>query len=792
MMKKNFLLLLILLLFVASTLLNVNTTWVSAVEYPAIYIDPATTVDPTLIPGSTYTISIYTDYNGTDIWGWAFTLTYNPDILQGVKVANGDLITTAKHPKATFIPGTINNTAGTLWAMAAFFFTKPPAPLTSGPGTLANVTFTVVGYGVSNITLGELTLLQGYYDGGYGELYDIINGQTMPDHLGHGYFDNRGAPEVHDVAVVEVTAAPNETIAGKNVTISLKLRNEGTENESVNVIVSYDTTVVYTVPAPIMLRSGTSETISFSWDTPTVTENTTYTITANATIKMDEHPDDNTGTTQIKLVARHDISVKDGLEAPLTAIVGENVTINVTFENQGSFDENVTVTVRYVSGVIGTKNFTLNALTSNTVSFTWNTTDLAPDTYKITAEATIKTDEHPNDNTEYCYIKLTEGHDVTVKYILAPTTVYVGDLVTIRVVVRNNGGYNETFKVKIRVSNGTKVIETQTRNVTLLLTHPEEHLFFNWTTTDVAPGSYTITAEAILLDGDVNPNDNIRTSPPIVLKPLPGTIIGTVTDASTDLPIAEANVTAGDYTNTTDAEGHYMITDVPPGDYNITASASNYHSNSTSETVISGETITVNFELTPLPGAIAGTVTDALTGDPIEGADVTANGYSGTTDTEGHYTIQLPPRTYTVTVSATKYVSQSKPATVTANTTRTIDFALTLLNGTISGTVTDSSTDDPIAGATVTANGISVSTGTDGTYSIELPPGTYNVTVSANGYKDSSQTNITVVAEETTPLDFELTPIQPLNILLYAGVAATAIIIIAAIAVYVLKFRKPT
>ncbi len=193
-------------------------------------------------------------------------------------------------------------------------------------------------------------------------------------------------------------------------------------------------------------------------------------------------------------------------------------------------------------------------------------------------------------------------------------------------------------------------------------------------------------------------------------------------------------------------------------------------------------------------GTIDGTITDASTALPMTGASITADGYSATTDAEGHYSIEVPPGTYSVTVSSTKYVSQSKTATVTSNTTTTLDFALTPANGTISGTVTDSSTGDPIAGATVTANGVSVSTGTDGTYSIEVPPGTYDVTGSADGYEDSSKTGVTVVAGETTPVDFELTPIQRAsqNILLYVGVAAIAIIIVAAIAVYLLKVRKPT
>ncbi len=191
-------------------------------------------------------------------------------------------------------------------------------------------------------------------------------------------------------------------------------------------------------------------------------------------------------------------------------------------------------------------------------------------------------------------------------------------------------------------------------------------------------------------------------------------------------------------------------------------------------------------------GAIDGTITDVSTGLPITGASITADSYSATTDGEGHYSIEVLPGTYSVAVSSTEYISQSKTATVISNKTTTLDFALTPANGTISGTVTDSSTGDPIAGATVTANGISVSTGTDGIYSIELPPGTYTVTASADGYDDSSKTDITVVAEETTPVDFELTPTQSQNILLYAGVAAIAIVIVAAVAVYFLRVRKPS
>jgi hypothetical protein len=79
--------------------------------------------------------------------------------------------------------------------------------------------------------------------------------------------------------------------------------------------------------------------------------------------------------------------------------------------------------------------------------------------------------------------------------------------------------------------------------------------------------------------------------------------------------------------------------------------------------------------------------------------------------------------------------------------------------GTISGTVTDAGTTDPIAGATVTDGTRSATTDTNGNYTIYyVPEGTYTVTASADGYNSVSQ-SVVVVSENTTNLDFALTAI---------------------------------
>ncbi len=182
--------------------LNANTIKVFTKVSPYIAVIPEITVDPTLTPGKNYTVSIYTDYNGTDIWAWQFSLTYNPNILHGIEATNGDLITKEKHRRAQFIPGMFDNEAGKLSLTGAYFFPlPPPIPVTSGPGILANVTFTVVGAGTSNISMGLETGLGGVAEDielgpGYGGTYIIIDAETMPDHIGHGYFDNTAPPPV--------------------------------------------------------------------------------------------------------------------------------------------------------------------------------------------------------------------------------------------------------------------------------------------------------------------------------------------------------------------------------------------------------------------------------------------------------------------------------------------------------------------------------------------------------------------------------------------------------------------
>jgi len=777
--------------------LKVNITGVAAVPTsPYIMVVPEKTVDPSLTPGMNYTVSMYTDYDGNDTWAWQFSLTYNPDVLHGginttdtwigdnvtqifnatrtpivkdsekvyvnqvlmtrnvnytidhvggkitfaiapslgaeVKaiylgsgVVNGDLITKEKSPRARFIAGQFDNTLGKLSLTGARFHyvndwnsSTIDTDVTSGPGTFAYVTFTVVDTGISNITLGEKTQLKGCdITTDPPTFYNIIDAKTMPDHIGHGYFDN--LPPIHNVAVTRLdtltTAVPGD-IVGINVTA----RNRGNYTETFHTTVYANNTLVGNQTVSNLTRGGKT-TLTFNWNTTSKIAGN-YTINATTWLLEDAKPEDNWQTTTIEIKSVHDVAIVS-LEISTEAIVGELVVINVTVANQGIIiEENVNLTISYIREigrtklppiVIKTTNFTLAERPASKIfSVDWNTTGLNTQyEYTINATVTIARDDDPSDNTETKFVPF-KWHDVAITDISTKSIVFVGTLLTINVTVRNVGGLNETL-VKVKVTIDGNVIGSQ--NISLPQGNSKT-LSFTWNTTSVDPTLYQVKAEATI-PGDANPTDNQRFTTIGVETPK-GQINGIVKDASTGNPIEDAKVTVNGYSDITDANGQYNITNVPAGTYTVTASAGGYQTSSqTGVSVEAGQTTNLNFTLTPLPttGRITGNVTDASTGNPIEDAKVTVEGHS-----------------------------------------------------------------------------VSVSTNAAGYYSIELPPGKYNVTASADGYETATKTDVNVVAGVTTPVDFKLLPIPQSNMSLYIIIAAVGIIVMAGTVFYLRKGKKTT
>ena len=135
-----------------------------------------------------------------------------------------------------------------------------------------------------------------------------------------------------------------------------------------------------------------------------------------------------------------------------------------------------------------------------------------------------------------------------------------------------------------------------------------------------------------------------------------GNVTGTVTSSAGGV-ISGAVVVVAGIEGTTDSNGVYLITDVPAGsNKTISATMGEFEAYSYQINVASGATTTYNFTMTADPGAVTGTVYSSAGGNVGPGATVTIGGVTGTTDSNGVFSLlNVPAGNRTVTVSQAGY-----------------------------------------------------------------------------------------------------------------------------------------
>ncbi|MDW7650497.1 MAG: carboxypeptidase regulatory-like domain-containing protein [Bacillota bacterium] len=301
--------------------------------------------------------------------------------------------------------------------------------------------------------------------------------------------------------------------------------------------------------------------------------------------------------------------------------------------------------------------------------------------------------------------------------------------------------------------------------------------------TDVLPDAYVLvagqagfatTSQGVI----VGPGAAVTAN--LTLTFLTGDISGTVVADDTGDPVVGADITVfGDgavvvATAVTGAGGSYLVEYLRPGGYTVRAAAEPLGFGTATVGVQVAPTLVsiADLRLDPLPGSVDGIVTDELTGDPLEGATVSA--LDGNfiqiatvlTDVNGMYLVDgLAPGSYVLVITATGYGEGNAGVIIVSGVVKTVDAALDPLPGEINGQVLDSD-DNPLAAAIIniydSAN-IQVAitlTDQDGRYSVPgLSAGKYQVRADANGFRQESAT-VTVMSGVAEELNFIL-EIQP-------------------------------
>lgn len=208
----------------------------------------------------------------------------------------------------------------------------------------------------------------------------------------------------------------------------------------------------------------------------------------------------------------------------------------------------------------------------------------------------------------------------------------------------------------VRVSDGTRSAVTDAGG--------------NYVIEGVSLGAYALTASLggytfnpnprwVAVSDDVSGQDFTAVCPSC-------TISGRVVDHAGN-GVAGATVSDGTRSVTTDAQGRYVLSDVPPGTYTLIPSYSGYIFTPSTRSITVNRHISGLDFAASMPYRISGRVVDSA-GNGIAGVVVSDGTRSVATDGDGVFTLRdVPAGTYTLTPSHSEYAFTPANRTVTVN-----------------------------------------------------------------------------------------------------------------------------
>ncbi len=159
----------------------------------------------------------------------------------------------------------------------------------------------------------------------------------------------------------------------------------------------------------------------------------------------------------------------------------------------------------------------------------------------------------------------------------------------------------------------------------------------------------------------------------VILPPPFGTLQGTVTNVFDGTPVVGASITVNALTPVvTNGAGFYQKTNVPSGTATINATMAGFQPYSGTATILSGQTTTKNFTMTPIPSYLTGYVTNGCNSAPLHGARVQVGTTFTYTLPNGSYYFQVyPAGLQTVTVTKPGFITSAATTTITVGGTTT-------------------------------------------------------------------------------------------------------------------------
>ena len=186
--------------------------------------------------------------------------------------------------------------------------------------------------------------------------------------------------------------------------------------------------------------------------------------------------------------------------------------INVTVANLGNVSETFDVSAWYDTILIGTSTVTGLAPNTQTVkTFSWNTSGVLEGNYTITGKASLVPYENYFNTANNVFVDdvvevVSVIHDVAITDVVPSVAwAYAGWPVGVQVTAKNLGNVSEDFDVTAYYDSNA----IGTQHVPGLASDTSTVLTFDWNTTGLTEGFYTISAQASLVPHEFNVSNNI-------------------------------------------------------------------------------------------------------------------------------------------------------------------------------------------------------------------------------------------------------------------------------------------
>jgi len=221
-------------------------------------------------------------------------------------------------------------------------------------------------------------------------------------------------------------------------------------------------------------------------------------------------------------ILTHDIAILKIDVFPLIAYVGEEIKIYLKVKNKGNYTENFDVIAYYDKNLITKIHITsLEPQQQKMFEIHWNTSNIPPGNYTLTAKIPPVSGEVEIKNNELTYEKRITLLplpklivDVAIKDVQPDVTeVYIGKIVNFTVLIQNQGNITLSF-------NLTLYYNSTLFNTTTLSLPPETEMriFVLWNTSQVPEGKYVIKAVIDPLPGEIDVENNHYVNGIIIVK----------------------------------------------------------------------------------------------------------------------------------------------------------------------------------------------------------------------------------------------------------------------------------